>query len=81
MSSIALELDRTLRTLDKPASTALTNLVREAIHLVQADARPIVSAPRPDLAAWTHRLAERGMRLSTGKQGVPLQSVMDEIRG
>lgn len=81
MSSIALELDRTLQTLDPPASAALTTIVREAIQLVRADAGLKTPAIQPDMSIWTQRLADRSALLSTGRQGTPLQAVMDDIRG
>ena len=44
-------------------------------------ARPKPARPQPDMDEWARELAELRQRISTGKTGVPLQQIMDEIRG
>ena len=39
------------------------------------------SPAKPDMDEWARELADLRQRISTGKTGVPLQQIMDEIRG
>lgn len=39
------------------------------------------AGPQPDMDEWARELAELRRRVGTGKTGVPLQQIMDEIRG
>lgn len=81
MSTIALELDRALQSLDKAACNSLTTIVREAIHLVKSNRPAAIDSPHPaDLALWMQRLEARSAQISTGRNGAPLQEVMDDLR-
>jgi hypothetical protein len=80
MSTIALELDLTLQSLDQSASSSLTTIVREAIHLVKASSSRNSDKPKVDVNGWLQRLEARSEQLSTGRLGVPLQQVMDDLR-
>jgi len=78
MSSLAQELDATLEDLEPSSAAALAGMVREAMQRVRGKS---TSARRSiDLGKWEQRLASHGQHLATGKQGAPLQQVMDDLR-
>lgn len=81
MSSLAQELDLTLKTLDESAAASLSTIVREAIHLVRSGAGAKGPALPVEVSQWMQRLAERGAQLATGREGAPMQAVMDDLRG
>lgn len=80
MSSIAQELDLTLKTLDESSASSLVNSVREAMRRVRDTTGDQGTKPLTEMSRWAQRLAERGAKFSTGKQGAPMQAVMDDIR-
>jgi flagellar biosynthesis/type III secretory pathway protein FliH len=78
MSSLAQELDATLESLDPSTAATLASMVREAMQQVRGrNDRTRVAA---NLQSWEKRLASRSAQLATGKQGTPLQQVMDDLR-
>ena len=78
MSSIAQELDATLEGLEPSTAAALSSMVREAMQKVRG--RNERTHPEVNLQSWQKRLEARGTQLATGKQGAPLQQVMDDLR-
>ena len=81
MSNLAQELDTTLKALDESAASSLSTIVREAMHLVRSAAGAKGSASPEEVSQWMQRLAERGAQLATGREGAPMQVVMDDLRG
>jgi flagellar biosynthesis/type III secretory pathway protein FliH len=78
MSSLAQELDATLESLEPSTAATLASMVREAMQQVRGrNDRTRVAA---NLQSWEKRLASRSAQLATGKQGTPLQQVMDDLR-
>lgn len=43
--------------------------------------RPKPARSQPDMDEWARELTELRQRVGTGRTGVPLQQLMDEIRG
>ena len=80
MSIIAQELDATLESLEPSTAAALTSIVREAMQKARAKSTGVHPHAKVNLQSWEKRLATRGMQLATGRQGSPLQQVMDDLR-
>jgi hypothetical protein len=69
MSALAIEIDHTLRDLER--------LVRDAMELV----RPAAAPPqRSDREAWLQRLEELRASVGTGKPGITTEAILDDLR-
>ena len=81
MSSLALEIEDTLRHLDQPTALRLERLVREALALV-SPARPRMALPSASRARleWLQRLDHLRASVGTGRPGTSTEAILDDLR-
>ncbi len=71
----------TAQILDELPRLTLAELDAVERRVIQIKSQPKPDRSKPDMEKWARELAELRRRTSTGKTGVPLQQLMDEIRG
>ena len=78
MSTLALEIDYTLRLLDEPTAARLERLFRDAIDLVRPSATlPHRHGERED---WLQRLDQLRASVGTGRQGTSTEDILEDLR-
>ena len=78
MSSLALEVDRTLQHLDAETAARLERLVRDALALVQPPTA--TAAPHGQREAWLQRLDQLRASVGTGKTGATTEEILEDLR-
>jgi hypothetical protein len=78
MSSLALDVDRTLKDLDAHTAARLERLVRDALALVRPHASE--AATPPDRGQWLERLDRLRASVGTGKTGTTTEDILDDLR-
>ena len=78
MSSLALEVDRTLQHLDAESAARLERLVRNALALVKPSETS--ATPGAQRSAWLQRLDRLRASVGTGKTGTPTEDILDDLR-
>lgn len=77
MSALAIEIEHTLRELDKATAARFERLVRDAMELV----RPAAAQSRnSDREAWLQRLGQLRASVGTAKQGTSTEDIIDDLR-
>jgi hypothetical protein len=78
MSTLALEIDQTLRQLDRARATMLESMVRDVMERVKAG----TAMPRQDerRQEWFARLDSLRSSVGTGKAGTSTEAIIDDIR-
>ena len=78
MNALALEVDQTLRSVDKATATRLERLVRDALDL--ANPPTPATRGRQERESWLQRLDAIRGSVGTGKQGVSTEEILDDLR-
>ena len=78
MSSLAVEIDQTLRQLDQARASMLESMVRDVLARVKATP----ATPRPDLKRqeWLARLDKLRASVGTGRGGTSTEDIIEDIR-
>lgn len=77
MSALAIEIDHTMRDLDKATAARFERLVRDAMDLVRPAA---AQAKYRDHESWLKRLDDLRSSVGTGKQGTSTEAIIDDLR-
>jgi len=78
MNALALEVDQTLRSVDKATATRLERLVRDALDLVHS---PTPAAHgRQERERWLQRLDAIRGSVGTGQHGTSTEEILDDLR-
>lgn len=78
MSTLALEIDQTLRQLDQTRASMLESMVRDVLERVKAgSATPRQDARRQE---WLTRLDKLRSSVGTGKSGTSTEAIIEDIR-
>lgn len=80
VTTLAVELDRTLQSLDSATASRLERLVRDAIELVRPSAPGGVDPGSGDREQWVRRLDQLRDSIGTGKPGPTTEQILDELR-
>lgn len=78
MSSLALDVDRTLQNLDAEAAARLERLVRDALALVQTPESSAAGRARRE--QWLLRLDALRASVGTGRTGTTIEDILDDLR-
>ncbi len=81
VTTLAVELDRTLQSLDSDTASRLETLVRDAIELVRPSVPEVGAQPSVDREQWVRRLDQLRDSIGTGKTGPTTEQILDELRG
>ncbi|MDP1587233.1 MAG: hypothetical protein Q8M07_05800 [Prosthecobacter sp.] len=77
MSTLALEIDQTLRQLDRTRASMLESMVRDVIKRVKAGS----ATPQQDVKRqeWLTRLDKLRSSVGTGKAGTSTEAIIEDI--
>lgn len=78
MSTLALEIDQTLRQLDRTRASVLESMVRDVLERVKAGS----ATPRQDVRCqeWLTRLDKLRSSVGAGKSGTSTEAIIEDIR-
>lgn len=78
MSTLALEIDQTLRQLDRTRASMLESMVRDVLERVKASP----AMPRQDVRRqeWLARLDKLRSSVGTAKAGTSTEAIIEDIR-
>ena len=80
MSSLAVDLENTLRELDAPTAERLERLVRDALSLVHSNKAQVRPIPEVEHLDWLKRLGKLRDSVETGKQGTSTEAILEDLR-
>lgn len=82
MSSLTMDIDRVMQSLDAPRASRLERLLRDGLALALPDDQAALTPGSQEARhqAWLRRLENLRGSLGTGGQGTSTEAIIDELR-